>query len=164
MALLVGVFGAGVANDVERALMSLGRIAAIYLFLIAAFRLIGKRELSALSPLELITLMLIPEIASGTLNGEAPVLQALVGISALLLLVFGVSILTARFSTVARLTEAPPRVLVVDGQLCDEALRTERITPEELFAEMHKQGLAKLQQVKWAILESSGHITFVPEE
>ena len=40
--------------------------------------------------------------------------------------------------------------------------RRERITPEELFAEMHRQGRARLEEVQWAILESGGHITFVP--
>lgn len=164
LALLVGMLAAGFARDATITLATIGRIAAIYVFLIAAFRLLGKRELSQLSALELITLMIIPEIASGTLNGDAPLIDALVGISALLVLVFAVSLLSARFKGFARLTEAPARVLVVDGRLCDDALRRERITPEELFAEMHKQGLTRLEDVRWAILESGGHITFIPAQ
>jgi len=160
--LLAGMLAAGFTRDAGLTLATIGRIAAIYFFLIAAFRLLGKRELSSLSALELITLMIIPEIASGTLNGDAPLIDALVGISVLMILVFIVSLLSARFTGFARVVEAPARLLIVNGKLCDDALRRERITPEELFAEMHRQGLARLEEVQWAILESGGHITFVP--
>lgn len=161
LALLAGGTVAGVASAPERALTVIPRVGAIYAFLMAAFRLLGKRELSSMSPLELITLMIIPEIASGALNGEGPLLQALAGISALLLLVFLVSALTARFKPIERLMEARPRVLVADGRLYEDALARERITAEELFAEMHKHGLYELSQLRWAVLESSGDIAFV---
>lgn len=162
LALLIGTLSTGVALEPQRALEVLPRVAIIYLFLMAAFRLLGKRELSSLSPLELITLMLIPELASGTLNAEGPLLQALAGISALLLLVFLVSALTARFRGVERLTESEPRVLVADGKLCEDALHNERITTDELFSEMHKHGITELSELRWAVLEGSGDIAFVP--
>jgi len=161
--MLTGVITAGVVQDLESAATITGRIAVIYVFLTVAFRLIGKRELSTLSPLELITLMLIPEIASGTLTNEGPLLQALMGISVLLALVFVVSLLGARFKTVEKLIEQQPRVLVVDGALCTEAMFNERITPDELFSEMHKHGIEDIGDVKWAILESGGDISFVPK-
>lgn len=159
--MLAGTIAAGALQDLEELLLVAGRIAAIYLFLTAAFRLIGKRELSSLSPLELITLMLIPEIASGTLNGEGPLLMALVGISVLLLLVFVVSLLSSRFAVVERAVEPSPRVLVIDGTLCQDAMQRERITADELFNEMHKHGIGDLSDVRWAILESGGDIAFI---
>jgi uncharacterized membrane protein YcaP (DUF421 family) len=155
------VITAGIITEPADALQVAGRVALIYGFLTAAFRLMGKRELSTLSPLELITLMLIPEIAASTLNDEAPVLHALVGVSVLLSLVFLMSLLTTRFRAIERLVDPPARVLVVDGQLCREALLTERITPDELFAEMHKHGIAELADVQWAILEGGGDIAFI---
>jgi uncharacterized membrane protein YcaP (DUF421 family) len=163
LVLLTGVITAGAATQLDDALLVAGRITAIYLFLTLAFRLIGKRELSALSPLELITLMLIPEIASGSLQGEGSLLKALVGISVLLALVFAISLLSARFKAVESAIEPPPRVLVMDGELCRDAMLTERITPDELVAEMHKHGIAELSEVRWAILESGGDIAFVPK-
>lgn len=161
LVMLGGTVAAGAIDDLEDALRTAGRIAAIYAFLTAAFRLIGKRELSALSPLELITLMLIPEIASGTLNGEGPLLSALFGISVLLLLVFIISLLSARFAVVEKAIEPSPRVLVIDGALCKDALQLERISAEELYAEMHKHGIGDLSDVRWAILESGGDIAFI---
>lgn len=161
VAMLVGLISAGALSELDITLRAAGRIAVIYVFLTVAFRLIGKRELSTLSPLELITLMLIPEIASGTLNGESPLMSALVAISVLLLLVFLLSLLKARFEVVEHAIEPQPRVLVTEGALCEDALARERITPDELFAEMHKHGIAELGEVRWAILESGGDIAFV---
>lgn len=164
LALLASTVSAGVVIDADSALRCIGRIAAIYGFLTVAFRLIGKRELSSLSPLELITLMLIPEIASGTLNDQSPLWSALTGIGALLLLVFVVSLLSARFKAVEQAIEPPARVLVSDGRLCRDAMVRERITADELLAEMHKHGIAELSDVRWAILESGGDIAFIPRK
>jgi uncharacterized membrane protein YcaP (DUF421 family) len=163
LAALASVITAGAVHDGTFVLATVGRIAAVYFFLTLAFRLLGKRELSTLSPLELITLMLIPEIASRTITDHEPVLESLVGISVLLAIVFCVSLLGTRFKAVEALVDAPPRVLVVDGQLCRDALLTERITPDELYAEMHKHGITDLDDVRWAILESSGDISFIPK-
>jgi uncharacterized membrane protein YcaP (DUF421 family) len=108
--------------------------------------------------------MLVPEIASGTRTGEGPMLRALVGISALLSLVFVMSLLSTRFKAIEQLVDPPARVLVVNGELCRDALLTERITPDELFAEMHKHGIADLGDVQWAILESGGDIAFISKQ
>jgi uncharacterized membrane protein YcaP (DUF421 family) len=163
LAALAAVITAGAVDDASAVLASVGRIAAVYFFLTLAFRLLGKRELSSLSPLELITLMLIPEIASRTVTDHEPVLDSLVGISVLLAIVFIVSLLSNRFKAVEALVDPPPRVLVVDGELCRDALLTERITPEELYAEMHKHGIHDVSNVRWAILESGGDISFIPK-
>ncbi len=164
LALFGSVITAGAFTDLDSTLQIAGRVALIYAFLTTAFRLLGKRELSNLSPLELITLMLIPEIASSTLNDEAPMLRALVGISVLLVVVFVMSVLSARFKAIEQVIDPPARVLVVDGQVCRDALLTERITPDELFAEMHKHGIADLADVQWAILESGGDIAFIGKQ
>ena len=42
-------------------------------------------------------------------------------------------------------------------------LNRERIAPEELFAEMHKVGVDRLRDVRWAVLETNGQIAIVPE-
>jgi uncharacterized membrane protein YcaP (DUF421 family) len=161
--MLAGVITAGAISDWSDVIASAGRIAAIYFFLTIGFRLLGKRELSVMSPLELITLMLIPEIASSTLADDGPLLNALAGISVLLAIVFLVSLLAARFKSVEAALEPAPRVLVANGTLVKDALFLERITTDELYAEMHKHGIEDLEHVAWAILESGGDISFVPK-
>jgi uncharacterized membrane protein YcaP (DUF421 family) len=145
----------------ERARASVMHIVISFAALLLAFRVIGKRELGRLSPFELVTLMLIPEILSNTVQGEDSLLQGLAGLCAVLLLVLTTSLLSQRFPSVQNALESSPSLLVVDGRLLDQAMNRERIAPEELLSEMRKQGIATLDQVRFAVLESSGNITFV---
>jgi uncharacterized membrane protein YcaP (DUF421 family) len=141
------------------------RIGLIYLFLLVALRLMGKREFGQLSPFELLTLLLIPEILSETLDlGEAALTSALIGVSTLLSLVFLTSVLAYRFPRFGSLTEGEPVVLVQHGFLVPSAMHRERISPQEIRSEMHKAGLERTDQVKWGVLEPDGTISFVPWE
>lgn len=148
------------SND-PQAQRSVLNVLASFLVLMFAFRVIGKRELGRLSAFELVTLMLIPEILSGSFQGDGSLLQSLSGLSTVLLLVVLVSLLSQRFSKLQRVLESPPTVLVARGRMLEDNLNRERIAPDELFSEMRKQGLDDLEKVRYAILESSGNVTFI---
>jgi uncharacterized membrane protein YcaP (DUF421 family) len=139
------------------------RIAVIYVFLLIALRLMGKREFGQLSPFELVTLLLIPEILTEALHaGETSLTASFIGISTLLALVFITSLIAYRSPRLGRIIEDEPVVLVHHGYLVPSAMHRERISPQEIVAEMHKAGLERMEQVKWGVLETDGRITFVP--
>lgn len=139
------------------------RIALIYVFLLIALRLMGKREFSQLSPFELVTLLLIPEILTEALHeGEASLTAAFIGISTLLSLVFITSVVAYKSPWFGKWTEGEPVVLVQHGALVPSALDRERVSPEEILSEMHKSGLERMEQVKWGVLEPDGTISFIP--
>ena len=139
------------------------RVAFIYFFLMVALRIMGKRELSEMSPFDLVTLLLVPEIFSSALaHDENTMTHATVSVAALLTLVFLTSLVTFRFPRVERIVEGTPTVLAHNGRLIERNLRRERVTAEEVFSEMHKSGLERLEQVRWAILEVDGKIAIVP--
>jgi uncharacterized membrane protein YcaP (DUF421 family) len=139
------------------------RVAFVYVFLLVALRLMGKREFGQLSPFELVTLLLIPEILTEALNaGDSSLTAAVVGVTTLLTLVFMTSVLAYRFPGFGRWTEGEPTVLVQHGYLVPAALHRERISPQEITSEMRKVGLEEMPQVKWAVLEPDGRISFVP--
>ncbi|MCW7537388.1 DUF421 domain-containing protein [Aquabacterium sp. A7-Y] len=141
------------------------RVAIIYLFVLVGLRLLGKREFGQLSPLELVTLLMIPEIVSQALTGDDHSLtNALVGVSTLLVLVLVTSVVMHRFRRVETAITGEPSVLVADGQLRPHVLNINRVSPDEVFSEMHKSGLDRLEQVRWAILETDGSIAIVPTE
>jgi uncharacterized membrane protein YcaP (DUF421 family) len=141
------------------------RVAVIYVFLMAGLRVIGKREFGQLTPFELVTLLLIPEIVTKALTGEDHSLTAaFIGVSTLLTLVFLTSLFAYRFPVFARLTEGRPALLARDGEVLPGSLHRERISPEELTIELHKYGLEDISQVKWALLEVDGSITLVPRD
>lgn len=154
---LTGLLGDGA---VERVL----RVPIVFAILMAIFRLIGKRELSRLSPFELVTLMLIPEVLSNAVQAEGSLLEALAGLSTLFFLVLLTSALAHRFEGFEKVVEAGPTVLVADGRILENAMNEQRIVPDELLSEMRKQGIRDLSEVRLAVLEGSGSITFVPKD
>lgn len=141
------------------------RITVIYLIILVGLRLLGKRELSQLTPQELVTLMLIPEIVSQSMVGEDfSVTNGIIGITTILSLVFLTSLFKQKSRKMEQLIEGKPSLLVERGRLLEDNLNKERISPDEVFGEMHKSGLERLDQVKWAILETDGKIAIVPED
>jgi uncharacterized membrane protein YcaP (DUF421 family) len=139
------------------------RIGLIYVAIMIGLRVMGKRDLGKLSPFDLVTLMMIPEIVSQALVGEDfSVTAAMIGLATLFVLVFFTSAISHRYVLVRKAVEGSPTVLVCQGAFLVRQMDRERVQPEELFAEMHKAGLEELRQVKWAILETDGTISIIP--
>ncbi len=141
------------------------RVSLIYLFVLVGLRILGKREFGQLSPLELVSLLMIPEIVSQALTGEDYSLTTgLIGLCTLLVLVFLTSLLVQRFERMEHLITSEPTLLVHDGAFLVDAMNRMRVTPGEVFSEMHKAGLELLSEVKWAILEPDGSIAIVAHD
>lgn len=141
------------------------RVALIYLFILFSLRVMGKREFSQLSPLELVTLLLIPELAAQALIREDfSFVNALIALSTLFALVFISTLLQYHSRKASKAISGSPSILVSDGELIEKNLDEERVGAEEIFSEMHKAGFAELSQVRWAILETDGSIAIVPFE
>lgn len=141
------------------------RVAAIYLFIMAGLRVMGKRDLTQLSPLELVTLLLIPELVTEALTGGDPsVTTGVVGVATVLALVFASSALAQRSKRAERIIEGEPTVLVYNGRPIEDNLNRERVTPGEVLSEAHKAGLERLEQVRWALLETDGRISIIPRD
>lgn len=138
------------------------RIACVFLLLTLAFRALGKRELSQLSPFELVMLLLVAEIVAPALTaGDESLTGAIFGAATLLLLTFLHSLATYRFKGFRTIAEAPPSLVVRHGRIDERLMHMERIRPDEIFSEMHKAGIERLSQVKWGFLEPDGKMSFV---
>lgn len=138
------------------------RVALVYAGLLLAFRFIGKRELSKLSPFELVTLLLVPEIVGPALTtNDHSLTGALLGVATLLCLAVGNSLLDYRSRLARRVTESEPTLLVHRGALVERNLHRERVRPDEIASEMRLSGIERLEQVRWAVLEPGGRISFV---
>jgi uncharacterized membrane protein YcaP (DUF421 family) len=141
------------------------RIVVIYFFLMLAFRVMGKRELSKLSAFEFVMLMLIPELFDqASMGRDNSMTNAIIAASTLLTLVFLSSIISHLYPPAHTLLSGSPTVLVRSGRYVEKNMNRERIGPEELTAEMHKAGYERLEQIKWAILEDDGKISLVPAD
>lgn len=141
------------------------RIVFIYLFLLVALRLMGKREFGELAPFDFVVLLLIPEIFSQAMAREDfSLTNAIIAVSTLLTLVFATSLLNFRFKAMGKAVAGVPAVLVRHGYLVPTNLERERIAPGEILDAMHAAGLHRMDEVRWAILETDGRITIIPWE
>src|SRR5215203_5214821 len=105
------------------------RVAIVYIFVLAAFRVLGKRELSQMSPPEFVALLLVSEILQQSLIQEDYSLtNGIVGVATLLSLVFITSLVVFRSEKAAKVVEDTPSVLVQKGKFVEENLNKERIT------------------------------------
>jgi uncharacterized membrane protein YcaP (DUF421 family) len=144
---------------------TIARVVVIYVFLLVAMRVVGKREFGQLGPFDLVVLLLIPEMLTDALtSGDPSLTNGLIGVATLLTLVFLTSLLAYRSKAAGRALEGSPTVLVQHGFLVPRHLDCERVTPDEVLAAMHESGLERMEQVKWAILGTDGRISVVPWE
>jgi uncharacterized membrane protein YcaP (DUF421 family) len=155
---LFGVFGGSDGGKVATVL----RVAFVYVFIWACFRILGKRELSQLAPFEFVMLILIPQFFSRALIREdLSMTNAIVAATTLFSLVFLTSVASFRFRGFRHFVESDPTVLVSQGELLRANLGRERIAPDDIFSAMHKAGIERIEQVRWAILESDGKIAII---
>ena len=136
-----------------------------FLFVFLLTRIVGRRELSSLEPFDLILLVMIGDLVQQgiTQNDFSVTGLVLVGGTVALMTVL-VAWTDFRFPFVRPAIAGRPIIVVQDGEPIEQNLRQNRLTAEEVAAELRQeQGLASLDQVKWAILESNGRISFIPK-
>ena len=125
-------------------------------------RLVGRRELSSLEPFDLILLVVVGDlIQQGITQSDDSVTGATIVLATLALMTVGLSYLSFRVPRLRPLLEGEPIVLVIDGKTIEANLRRERITMDDLLEEARQQQLDSLENVRFAVLETSGRISFL---
>jgi uncharacterized membrane protein YcaP (DUF421 family) len=141
------------------------RVIFIYVFILAGMRILGKREFGQLGPMEFISLILIPDlVAQGVVGDDFSMTNAVIAVTTLFAMVFITSAAVHISKRAEVVVEGIPVVLAHNGKLIPEVMNKERVTAEELFAEIHRSGFEELKQVKWAILDSDGKISIIPTD
>ena len=136
------------------------RTVLIYLFLMVAMRLMGKRQIGELEIADLATTILVSEIASlPIIDPSKPLLHAIIPIGALIALEFTTSALVAAFPQIKNLFTTRPAVLIRDGRLCGDAMKKSRISADELISELRQKDISDPAEVRYAILEQNGRIS-----
>jgi uncharacterized membrane protein YcaP (DUF421 family) len=139
------------------------RAAVIFIFIWVLMRLIGRRELSTLEPFDLIMLVVIGDLVQqGVTQQDVSVTGALLAAATIGLLTMLLAWLNYRFRRLRPVLEGRPVVLVEDGKAIEPNLKRERITLEELAAQARLKEIDSISDVRWAVLETSGAISFIP--
>jgi uncharacterized membrane protein YcaP (DUF421 family) len=139
------------------------RAAAVFLLLFVVTRIMGRRELGEMEPFDLILLVVLGDlIQQGVTQSDYSFTGAALAVATLALLTVAVSYLSFRFRRLRPLLDGRPIVLLHDGVPVEANLRRERITLEELRAQARLQQIARLEDVRVAVLETGGQISFIP--
>jgi uncharacterized membrane protein YcaP (DUF421 family) len=133
-----------------------------FLFVFLVTRLIGRRELRSLQPFDLILLVVVGDLMQqGITQSDMSFTGAVLATGTFAVLVLVVSYAGFRFRRVQPLLEPQPMIVVQDGRVIEPNLRKERMTVDELLAEARQQQIDSLENVRWAVLESSGKVSFI---
>jgi uncharacterized membrane protein YcaP (DUF421 family) len=141
------------------------RTAIVYLFLVVVMRVSGKREVGQMSILELIVILIISDAVQNSMVGEnTTIWGGLVAVLTLLGLDAALKGLSNRSSRVRHVIVGEPRLLVRDGRLLTKALDEEGVEPEEVRAAVRAHGVARVEDVRLAVLEVDGSISVIPRD
>ena len=136
------------------------RTIILYLVLIIGLRLTGKRQIGELEPIELVLTLLLSDLASVPMQDFGiPLLNGLVPILTLLSLSTLFSYFSLRSVRFRSLVCGEPAIIIRDGKLLQNVMRHNRLTLDELLEELRGQGVCDIDDVKYAILETSGQLS-----
>ncbi|HEX4324810.1 MAG TPA: YetF domain-containing protein [Gaiellaceae bacterium] len=138
------------------------RAVFVFAFMLLLTRIIGKRELSSLQPFDLILLIVLGDaLQQGLTQDDYSLTGAVLVVGTIAVLQVSVSWLSYRFPRTRPVLEGEPVIIVQDGKVIERNLKRERLTVEEVREAARKQQIAQLADVRWAVLETDGEISFI---
>ncbi len=140
------------------------RAVAVYIFIIAAIRLFGKKELTQLSVIDLVFILLISNAVQNAMVGDNTSLQGgMVAAGALFVVNFALKKLIYRFQSVGKFIQGEPIMLIYNGLAQKKNLEKAGFTIQELEAAVREHGVEKIEEVDLAMLEVDGNISVLSE-
>ena len=141
------------------------RTALVYLFLVAVLRISGKRQVGQMSVLELVVILVISDAVQNSMVGENTTLWGgLVAVVTLVGLDLALKMMARRSKPLRAALEGEPRLLVRDGRLLERAIDAEGLESDEVRAAIRSHGLARVEDVRFAVLETDGSISVIPRD
>ena len=138
------------------------RAAILFVFVWFLTRIVGRRELSTLEPFDLILLVVLGDlIQQGVTQNDFSVTGAMLAGGTVAVMTVLFSYASFRYRWLQPVLEGDPVILVERGKPIDKNLRRNRITVEELAAQARMQQIPQLDEIQWAVLETSGQISFI---
>ncbi|MBX0332889.1 DUF421 domain-containing protein [Pontibacter sp. HSC-14F20] len=142
------------------------RALVLYVFLLIIFRVSGKRTLYEATVFDFVLLLIIAETAEQALVGEDhSIMSGFVMIITLLLADISLSLLKQKFKHFGKVLDGVPVIILDDGKLLHDRLKKVRVDEADILESARElQGLQRLDQIKYAILEKDGKITIIPKK
>jgi len=140
------------------------RTIIIYVILNIMLKIMGKRQIGELEVNELVSTLLISEIGALPISDtNIPLLPSLIPILFIAAAEVLISVVKNKSSSIKRIVEGEPTYIIYKGRLRQNVLAENRISINEVLTEMRTQGIADLGEVRYAILEQNGKVSFLKE-
>jgi uncharacterized membrane protein YcaP (DUF421 family) len=141
------------------------RAVVLYVFVIFVMRVVGRRELSSLTAVDLVLLIVMGDaIQQGLTQDDYSVTGAVIVISTIAVLQVFSAYISYRSKRIRKVLEGSPVVLIDDGRLLVGNLKRQRLTADDVAEEMRLQQIMSFDDVRWAILEANGRMSFIDKQ
>jgi uncharacterized membrane protein YcaP (DUF421 family) len=141
------------------------RSIAIYLALVVALRVFGKREIGQFTLFDLVLVLLVANAVQPAMTGsDSSLAGGLLIILTLVLTNRAMAEARRRLPFLRALLQSSPTTIALDGAWVDEAVRHEELDTEDLETSLREHGLASVDEVALAVLEPDGSISVVPRD
>ncbi len=141
------------------------RATLAFFFVLFVTRIVGRRELASLQPFDLILLVMIGDLVQqGVTQNDFSVTGLVLAGGTIAVLTVVVSYSSFKMPFLRPVIDGEPVIVVQDGEPIDRNLARNRITLGELLAAARQEGIGSLDRVEWAVLETSGRISFISKE
>ena len=133
-----------------------------YLFLLIVMRVMGKREIGGLAPVDLVVTIIMAELAAIPIQDpQVPILVGAVPIATIMLLQLGLSTLSLRNRRWRSLLNGRPSVIIQGGKLIPSEMKKVRYTIDDVLEQLRRKGHAGISDVEVAVLETDGNLSVI---
>ena len=137
----------------------------VYVFLLVLLRVTGKRQVGQLAPFDLVLLLVLSNAVQNSMNGgDNSLVGGLISATTLVGVNYIVGVATFRSKKLEAIIEGRPQLLIHDGKLFTDVMRSAHLTQHELHSALRQAGCATVEDVRSAILENGGSISVVRRE
>lgn len=140
------------------------RAIILYIAVMAAVRIMGKRQIGELQPSELVITIILGDLASVPMqNTGIPLLNGIVPIITLVVMEVGISVLSMKSKRVRRILSGRPSVIIRDGEVDYRELKYLRFSADDLMEELRGKDIVNIDDVQLAIVDTNGEVCIVPK-
>ena len=137
----------------------------MYVFVVGALRMMGKRQIGDMQPNELVVTILISEIAALPIQDiDQPVVNGVVSMFVLVILEVILSALSLKWSRARTFLNGRPTILINDGVIDQRAMKRVRVTIDDLLSGLRQQNIFNIDDVRYAIMETNGQLSVMLRE
>lgn len=142
---------------------TLFRTILLYLLIVAAMKIMGKRQIGQMQLSELVTVTMLSELASySILDTDIPLVYSAAPVFVLICLEVSISFFSVKSRFISRLFDGKPAFIIYKGKLSQKELAQSRLTMTEVISEIRTSGLNSISEVYYMILEPSGKVSVIP--